>query len=127
MFRVIVAGSRSIQNESLVFQKLDTLLAEKLRAGETVQIISGTARGIDQIGEAYAAARGLSCRRFPADWDTYGKRAGYLRNCQMAENADALVAFWDGTSPGTKHMIEAAKDRGLAVRVVAIKTQNKKG
>lgn len=127
MFRVIVAGSRSIQNESLVFQKLDTLLAEKRRAGETVQIISGTARGIDQIGEAYAAARGLSCRRFPADWDTYGKRAGYLRNCQMAENADALVAFWDGTSPGTKHMIEAAKDRGLAVRVVAIKTQNKKG
>ena len=127
MFRVIVAGSRSIQNESLVFQKLDTLLAEKRRAGETVQIISGTARGIDQIGEAYAAARGLSCRRFPADWDTYGKRAGYLRNCQMAENADALVAFWDGTSPGTKHMIEVAKDRGLAVRVVAIKTQNKKG
>ena len=85
---------------------------------DDIQIVSGTARGVDQAGERYAASRGLDCVRFPADWEKYGRRAGYLRNCQMAENADALVAFWDGQSRGTKHMIEIAKARGLAVRIV---------
>lgn len=54
-----------------------------------------------------------------------GKKAGYLRNCQMAENADALVAFWDGNSPRTRHMIETARAHGLAVRAIRIKTEKK--
>lgn len=53
----------------------------------------------------------------PADWDLYGKSAGFKRNVQMAEYADALVAFWDGASSGTKHMIETAQKMGLDVRV----------
>ena len=56
-------------------------------------------------------------RVFPADWDKYGKRAGYLRNVQMAEYADALLAFWDGESRGTKNMIDEALSRGLKVGV----------
>lgn len=120
MYRVIVAGSRSVCDERLIFRKLDKLLSNKL-GKEDIQIVSGAARGVDQTGEKYAASRGLDCIRFPADWEKYGKRAGYLRNEQMAENADALVAFWDGQSRGTKHMIEIAKTRGLAVRIVTCK------
>lgn len=59
----------------------------------------------------------MPCSIFPADWDRYGKAAGYLRNTEMAKNADALVAFWDGMSLGTRHMIETAKAHGLKVRV----------
>lgn len=127
MYRVIVAGSRSIQCQDIVFRKLDCLLARKIEQGETIQIISGTARGADQMGERYAAARGFPCARFPANWVQYGRRAGYLRNCEMAQNADALVAFWDGQSPGTRHMIQIAEDRGLAVRVIRIHQKNKGG
>lgn len=117
MFRVIVAGSRTICNQTFVFNHLDRLLVNKQKY-DRLQIVSGTARGVDKIGEAFAQARGYECVRFPADWEKYGKRAGYLRNQQMAEYADALVAFWDGKSPGTKHMIEIAKKYHLAVRVV---------
>ena len=120
MFRVIVAGSRNIRSKEAVFQKLDILLSNKVKQ-EEIQIVSGGARGVDQIGEEYAAARGFLCKRFSADWDTHGKRAGYLRNCQMADNADALVAFWDGESPGTRHMIQTAKNSGLVVRVIHVK------
>jgi hypothetical protein len=78
LFRVIVAGSRNITSKDLIFKKLDYLLAEKIKAGEAIQIISGGARGVDKIGEEYAAARGFSCKRFPADWETFGKRAVYV-------------------------------------------------
>lgn len=125
MFRVIVAGSRTIDSQMFIFDKLDTLLSQKIQEKEQIQIVSGTARGVDRIGEQYAAAKGFLCKQYPADWNTHGKKAGYLRNCQMAENADALVAFWDGNSPGTRHMIETAKAHGLAARVIRIKTEKK--
>ena len=51
----------------------------------------------------------IKIKYFPADWNTYGKSAGFVRNIEMAENATALIAFWDGKSSGTKHMIETAK------------------
>ena len=54
---------------------------------------------------------------FPADWDKYGKAAGFIRNEQMAQNADALVVFWDGKSRGTKNMIELAAKYKLKVRI----------
>ena len=63
---------------------------------------------------------GIPVRYFPADWRTLGKSAGYQRNIQMAQYADALIAFWDGQSKGTKHMVETAQEFGLDVRVVFI-------
>lgn len=94
--------------------KLDFFLENKA----DVEIVSGTARGADQLGERYAFERGLPVKQFPADWDQHGKSAGYIRNAQMAEYADAAVIFWDGTSRGSKHMIDLAKAKGLRVRVV---------
>nr|NIQ79998.1 DUF2493 domain-containing protein [Anaerolineae bacterium] len=85
---------------------------------EDTEIISGTAKGADQTGEQWAKQNGVQVRRFPADWKKFGRKAGFRRNHQMLEEATALVAFWDGKSRGTKHMIEIAKKRGIKVRVV---------
>lgn len=76
------------------------------------------ARGADLLGEKYAVERGYHVDRYPADWNGLGKRAGYIRNEQMARNADALVAFWDGQSRGTKHMIDLASRYGLKIRII---------
>lgn len=80
-------------------------------------VISGTARGADRTGETWAKARGIPVVRMPANWDAHGRSAGYRRNTEMAEAADALVAVWDGESRGTKHIIEIAKARELNVFV----------
>lgn len=84
-------------------------------------VISGTAKGADQLGERYAKSQqpfGVRLERFPADWEKYGKRAGFLRNHQMALEADGLIAFWDGKSKGTKNMIEEAHKARLVTHVV---------
>lgn len=114
MFKVIVAGTRSCDDYELLEERLNYYLQDKT----DVEIVSGTARGTDQLGELYAANHGLSVTRFPAEWERYGKSAGYKRNAQMAEYADAAIVFWDGKSKGSRHMIDLAKQRGLQVRVV---------
>ena len=116
-FRVIIAGTRSFNDYELLRDSCYNLLSEKQRT-HTVVVISGTARGADQMGERYARERGFQLRRFPADWEQYGKSAGHIRNAKMADNADALIAFWDGESKGTKNMIDNARRKGLAVRVI---------
>jgi hypothetical protein len=55
--------------------------------------------------------------RYPADWERYGKSAGYRRNKEMALVAQALVAFWDGESLGTKHMIDIAHKYKLTIKI----------
>lgn len=84
---------------------------------EITEVVSGAARGADTFGEEWAAVAGVSVRRMPADWTTHGRSAGHRRNDDMAAVAHALVAVWDGISPGTKHMIAAARKRGLRVFV----------
>ena len=117
MFKVIIAGTRSFDDYELLKAKMDRLLSQQ----RDVEIVSGTARGADQLGERYAVERGLPIKQFPADWNTYGKSAGYRRNAEMAEYADAAVVFWDGKSRGSKHMIDLAKRKGIAVRVIVYK------
>lgn len=119
VFRLIVAGSRDFVNYELLKQKCDSLLSLKKQT-HSIVIVSGTARGADQLGERYAAERGYQVERFPADWENDGKAAGPIRNAQMAAYADALVAFWDGRSRGTKDMIERAEMRNLPVRVIRV-------
>ena len=116
-FRVIIAGSRGFNDYNLLEEKCDFLLSEKVKTHDIV-IVSGTARGADKLGERYARERGYELEAHPADWDKYGKSAGYRRNQEMAEVADAVICFWDGTSKGTKHMIDIAKEKKLMLRVI---------
>lgn len=117
-YRIIIAGSRFFNDYKLLKDKLDYFLSNKIAEGYKIVIISGTANGADKLGERYATERGYAIERYPANWDAYGKSAGYRRNVQMAKVADACVVFWDGTSPGSKHMIDIANSYKLPLRIV---------
>jgi len=109
--KVIIAGSRTIWSPCPIRNAIR-------ESGFAIhEVVSGTARGIDQLGEMWAENNCCPVRRFPADWDGLGKRAGYVRNAQMAEYADALIAVWDGKSRGTAHMIETMRKAGKNVFV----------
>lgn len=117
--RLVVAGSRSIKGPEQVEPHLDRCLSRlRQKWPETaVEIISGGAQGVDRIGEQWAAKNGLRCWRMQADWDRLGRAAGCLRNDMMAVFGTHLAAIWDEISPGTAHMIEAAKRENLSVAV----------
>ncbi len=116
-FRVIIAGTRYFNDYAGLCAVCDRLLADKVKQGFQIVIVSGGCVGADLMGEAYAKERGHNIERYPAQWGKYGKKAGLLRNAEMANNADALIAFWNGESRGTRHMIETAREKGLAVRI----------
>ena len=112
--KVIIAGGRKFNDYDLLCQNCDKALSLQTE----IEIVSGTANGADKLGEKYANEKGYKIKKFPADWDKYGKSAGYKRNEEMAKYADSLIAFWDGKSKGTKHMIDLAKRYSLNVKVV---------
>lgn len=120
-FKVIIAGSRGFSNYKLLKEKCNRFLREK-RKDSNVIIVSGHARGADTLAEKYAQDEGFSLEIYPAQWKKYGKGAGFRRNEQMAEIADALIAFWDGKSHGTKHMIDIMNEKNLLVKVVNYET-----
>jgi hypothetical protein len=109
--KTIIAGSRDITDIEYVEQAIE-------ESGFTItEVFSGTARGVDLLGESWALANQIPIKRYRPDWNKYGKQAGIFRNLAMITYADALIAIWDGESRGTKHCIEAAKDKGLKVYV----------
>lgn len=109
--RTIIAGSRGITSYLSVEEAVNA------SGFQVTQVVCGMARGVDLLGKEYAEKNGLPVACFPAQWDAYGKRAGYLRNEEMARNAEALIAVWDGNSRGTKHMIDIAIRAGLSTYV----------
>jgi hypothetical protein len=115
--KIIIAGSRTYNDYELLKRVCDETLSL------ITEIVSGTANGADKLGERYAKEKGYPIKQFPADWNKYGKSAGYIRNKQMAEYADALIAFWDGKSKGTKHMIDLAKLNNLKIFNISIQQQ----
>ena len=116
-FKVIIAGSRGFSNYKLLKETCNNTLREKKKTHNVI-IISGHAKGADTLGEKYANDEGFDLEIFPADWKKFGKSAGFRRNEQMAEFADGLIAFWDGESHGTKHMIDIATEKGIKTKIV---------
>ena len=111
--KVIIAGSRNFNDYNQLCELCDDLFKDC----KNVEIVSGTANGADKLGERYANERGYKLHRFPADWDKYGKSAGYIRNEEMANFSNALIVFWDKKSKGTKHMIDIANNAKLVVSI----------
>ena len=115
--KTIVAGSRTITDINLV-------RAAMLEAPwEITEVVSGTAKGVDTLGEEVAKEFGLPITRYPAQWKVHGvfdKAAGYKRNVLMSENAEALIALHSNNSRGTAHMIKIAIDAGLKVFVKVV-------
>jgi predicted Rossmann fold nucleotide-binding protein DprA/Smf involved in DNA uptake len=111
--RLIIAGGRDFNDyELLRIEALDFI------GNENPVIISGLARGADTLACNFAAEYGYTLEGFAALWKTYGRSAGIKRNKLMAKNADHLLAFWDGESPGTMQMIDYATEKNLKVKVI---------
>jgi hypothetical protein len=120
--KTIIAGSRTIHFETTI-----EFLREVRFLTEITEVVSGTARGVDSHGEWFANRYEIPIKRFPADWDNYGKRAGYLRNQEMCDYAEQLICIWDGESRGTKHMITIAKKKGIPIYLLETNTKPKEG
>lgn len=119
MYRALIVGSRNFDDYELLEEIMDGRLADK----SSVEIVSGGARGADSLAERYAKERGYKLTVFPADWDKYGKSAGYIRNEEMhryiRESSERLcVAFWDGESKGTAHNFELSKKYNNPIDIV---------
>lgn len=107
-YKTIIAGSRAFNNYQKLKEHCDTILRMHLEDEEVeVIIVSGGARGADRLGELYAQERGLAVDCHPADWQKYGRSAGIIRNKEMADSADALIAFLMAgeANKGTMNMI----------------------
>ena len=115
-YRVIVAGSRTFLDYDLMCRELDNLFwISPEFENRDIKIVSGMADGADTLAIRYADEHQLTKILFPANWKSYKRIAGFLRNEDMLSVATHLVVFWDGKSSGTRHMIEIARAKGITV------------
>jgi hypothetical protein len=109
---VIVCGSRRWRDRAAIASRLFDLPTDSI-------VVHGGAQGADRIAKQEAQKLGLLVEEHPAEWGSLGKRAGLIRNAHMASlGADLCIAFWDGRSTGTAHMMEEARKRGIPVEVI---------
>ena len=111
--KVIIAGSR----EGFTIEDVRIAVLNREFYGIITEVVSGAARGVDRLGEQWAKENDIPIKQFIPDRDGLGKKAGHVRNREMGDYADALIALWDGESKGTKGMIEYAQKKGLKVYV----------
>jgi hypothetical protein len=109
--KIAVIGSRG-----LIVRDLEFYLPE-----ETTEIVSGGARGVDTSARYYAHKNGLKLTEFLPDYNKYGKIAPLMRNLEIIDYADEIYAFWDGTSRGTKYVIENCRRKKKKVHVFMLK------
>jgi YspA, cpYpsA-related SLOG family len=108
--KTIVAGGRRYQLTDANYALLDN--------SDITEVVCGGAKGADECGKQWALTNQIPVKLFPADWNKFGKAAGLIRNTEMAKYAEKLIAFWNGVSSGTEHMIYTAEKLGLNVVVV---------
>ena len=114
--RVVVAGCRDYFDYREAEAFIDFCL-QNIKDEYTLIFLSGGAPGADALGERYARAHGYAIERFDADWEQFGKRAGPMRNEQMAKAADFVICFWDHKSRGTKSMISFAEKYKKPIKI----------
>lgn len=104
--KLLIAGSRDFTDLDYALRIINELINDKEIIEEDLEIISGMARGADTVAVQIAKDNDLKLHEYPANWNQYGKSAGYRRNVDMGNACDIAVIFWDGQSKGTKHMID---------------------
>ena len=116
-FKLIVAGGRDFDVYGALREELTYLATEGTYKDHAISIVSGMARGADALAVRFAKEHDVKLYEFHANWDKYGKGAGYRRNEDMARFADGLLAFFSNTK-GTAHMIECMRRHGKPVHIV---------
>ena len=114
--KTIIAGSRTIK-----LDEVTEFLDELKEFGVVItEVVSGTAKGVDSHGEWWAKQQCIPVKRFPANWDEFGKSAGMIRNQEMLDYAEQLICIWDGVSKGTKNMITIAKRKKIPIYLLEV-------
>ena len=112
-----IIGSRSFNDYRLLKHILDPIII--------YCIVSGGANGADTLAERYAKENNIQTEIYPADWNKYGKSAGYIRNKDIICGCDKVIAFWDGSSKGTYHSIKMARKLNKDVEIIRYMDYNK--
>lgn len=127
MYKIIINGSRDFYNYTYLRLILKDYIMTNQINPELIEIISGGAKGADTLAIKFAKEYNLNYKVMNADWNKYGKRAGIIRNAEMLTYAISnpndiaiLISFWNGTSKGTKHMIDISNDKGIIVKVIKV-------
>jgi YspA, cpYpsA-related SLOG family len=110
--KTAIIGSRNIQNYDLLKQVVKGL--------PITAVISGGAAGVDKMAEQYAHENNLPLTVLPADWASYGKKAGMIRNAEIVKQAEQVIAIWDGQSRGTAATINMAKKAKKPLKIAKI-------
>jgi len=121
--KVAIIGSRNFNNYKLFTEEVKRILKEKEWAID--EVVSGGASGADRLAWQYALVQKIKYTEFPADWKKFGKRAGHMRNTDIINYADVVIAFWDMSSPGTKDSIDKAAMQGKPLVVINTNTLGK--
>jgi hypothetical protein len=108
--RVAVIGSRTFTDYEAVKRTLSAI--------KITEIISGGAKGADKLGEQYAKENDIPTKIFIPDWDKNGKAAGFMRNTDIVNEAELVIAFWDGQSKGTLDSIQKAEKQNKKVLTI---------
>ena len=107
--KIVIGGCRNYDNYESFKSRLDDIIKHKK---DKIIIISGHCSGVDLMGERYAEENGFEIEIFLPEWKKYGRAAGPVRNKEMVNYADLVIAFWDGKSKGTKSLIKYAEKIG---------------
>jgi len=123
MVNIAVVGSRNYINKQFIYKVLDKFISN---LNLDVILVSGGARGVDTISKEYAISRNINIIEFKADWNKYGKSAGFIRNADIINKANIVFAFWDGKSSGTKDSINKSikQNKHLVVYIDEIRQFN---
>ncbi|BBI30159.1 DUF2493 domain-containing protein [Acanthamoeba castellanii medusavirus] len=108
---VAIVGGRDFADKTRLYEVMDELALKH----EIACVVGGGATGADSLGAEWAKDRGIATRVFIPEWKKHGRKAGILRNGQIVDAADMLVAFWDGKSPGTRNSVQRAEKKGIPV------------
>ena len=116
MINIAIIGSRGLSDYNTFLNKMKEIELPT----EEIRIVSGGAKGVDTLAERYADEMNYDKLIIKPEWSRYGKGAGIIRNKEIIKNADMIIAFWDGISPGTKHSIERAKKLDKRIVIVLV-------
>jgi hypothetical protein len=118
--KLIIAGSRTLDPDTVYDTLVEFFGVNDKLYNSITEVVSGTAKGVDTVGELFAFNADWPVKQFPANWTKNGKAAGYIRNAKMADYADALLLIWDGVSKGSGHMKRLAEREGLTIYEIVL-------
>ena len=115
--KIAIVGSRNVMLDSF-----DNFIPDNC-----TEIVSGGAKGVDTCARIWAEKRGMIVTEFLPDYQRYGRGAPMVRNRQIVDYADAVLAFWDGHSKGTAYTVKYAQKQGKPVSVISPDKMNRDG